>query len=144
LIPIISPHTTWPQGTNKLLSHLPLHSQQPSRTLSLLIPIGGIHMVQPRSTLPLYSLVGSRTASSILSEAPKVKLAVPQQQDTHKEMLANSRGGPQNPPATEQTPAGDKSLTVPQPSTSRTGTERTDRNVYTKDQNSSASSQKQL
>ncbi|KAK5621044.1 hypothetical protein CRENBAI_014860 [Crenichthys baileyi] len=144
LIPIISPHTTWPQGTNKLLSHLPLHSQQPSRTLSLLIPIGGIHMVQPRSTLPLYSLVGSRTASNILSEAPKVKLEVPQQQDTHKEMLASSRGGPQNPQAAEQTPAGDKSLTVPQPSTSRTGTERTERHVYTEDQNSSASSQKQL
>ncbi|KAG5265098.1 hypothetical protein AALO_G00261410 [Alosa alosa] len=33
-----------------LLSHLPLHSQPPARSPSLLIPIGGIHMVQARGS----------------------------------------------------------------------------------------------
>uniref|UniRef100_A0A087XB20 HIVEP zinc finger 3a n=1 Tax=Poecilia formosa TaxID=48698 RepID=A0A087XB20_POEFO len=65
LVPIIGPHPARPRGTNRLLSHLPLHSQQPGRTPSLLIPIGGIHMVQPRSTLPLYRLVASPAASHI-------------------------------------------------------------------------------
>uniref|UniRef100_A0A8C7VE23 HIVEP zinc finger 3a n=1 Tax=Oncorhynchus mykiss TaxID=8022 RepID=A0A8C7VE23_ONCMY len=45
-----------------VLSHLPLHSQQLARTANLLIPIGGIHMVQPR-TSPLYSLVTSPVAA---------------------------------------------------------------------------------
>lgn len=55
----ISLHPTRPRGEHNLLSHLPLHSQQPGRAPSLLIPIGGIHMIQPRSLLPLYSLVSS-------------------------------------------------------------------------------------
>ncbi|XP_062386063.1 transcription factor HIVEP3 [Sardina pilchardus] len=33
-----------------LLSHLPLHSQPPARSPSLLIPIGGIHMVQAKGS----------------------------------------------------------------------------------------------
>ncbi|KAM4549578.1 transcription factor HIVEP3 isoform 1-T2 [Fundulus diaphanus] len=144
LVPIIGPHPTRPRGTNRLLSHLPLHSQQPSRTPSLLIPIGGIHMVQPRSTLPLYSLVASQAGSSVLSDAPKGKHAVQPRQDTQKETLGCGRGGPRGPQAAEQTPAGDKSLTVQQPSTSRAGTERTERHVYTKGQDTSASSQKRL
>ncbi|AWP04814.1 putative transcription factor HIVEP3-like [Scophthalmus maximus] len=55
----IAQHPPRPRGAHNLLSHLPLHSQQPSRAPSLLIPIGGIHMIQPRSLLPLYSLVSS-------------------------------------------------------------------------------------
>ncbi|XP_034016316.1 transcription factor HIVEP3 [Thalassophryne amazonica] len=58
----VNPNLTRPRGSN-ILSHLPLHSQQPSRAPSLLIPIGGIHMIQPRSTLPHYSLVSSPAAS---------------------------------------------------------------------------------
>uniref|UniRef100_A0A8C7IMI9 HIVEP zinc finger 3a n=1 Tax=Oncorhynchus kisutch TaxID=8019 RepID=A0A8C7IMI9_ONCKI len=49
-------------GQGGVLSHLPLHSQQLARTANLLIPIGGIHMVQPR-TSPLYSLVTSPVAA---------------------------------------------------------------------------------
>uniref|UniRef100_A0A3P9PI30 HIVEP zinc finger 3a n=1 Tax=Poecilia reticulata TaxID=8081 RepID=A0A3P9PI30_POERE len=126
LVPIISPHPARPRGTNRLLSHLPLHSQQPGRTPSLLIPIGGIHMVQPRSTLPLYRLVASPAASRI----PTGKMAAPPYQDAHKETVASS--APQRPRAAEQTPAGDKDLPVQQPSTSRSGT-----HVYTEGQNSS-------
>lgn len=55
----LSPHPTRPREEHNLLSHLPLHSQQAGRPPSLLIPIGGIHMIQPRSLLPLYSLVSS-------------------------------------------------------------------------------------
>ncbi|XP_015251333.1 PREDICTED: transcription factor HIVEP3-like [Cyprinodon variegatus] len=142
--PNISNHGTQPGGTNRLLSHLPLHSQQPSRTQSLLIPIGGIHMVQPRSTLPLYSLVGSQTASTISRESPKRKLAVPQKQEDHKEKLESSRGGPQSPPAAEQTPREDKNLTTQQASTFRTGPEHKERHVYSKGHNTSGSSQKHL
>ncbi|CAG5884134.1 unnamed protein product [Menidia menidia] len=58
----VPPQFPRPRGANNLLSHLPLHSQQPSRGPSLLIPIGGIHMIQPRSPLPLYTLVSARTA----------------------------------------------------------------------------------
>ncbi|XP_007558530.1 transcription factor HIVEP3 [Poecilia formosa] len=128
LVPIIGPHPARPRGTNRLLSHLPLHSQQPGRTPSLLIPIGGIHMVQPRSTLPLYRLVASPAASHI----PTGKMAAPPYQDAHKEMVASS--APRRPRAAEQTPAGDKGLPDQQPSTSRSDTER---HVYTEGQNSS-------
>ncbi|XP_023201131.1 zinc finger protein 40-like [Xiphophorus maculatus] len=128
LVPIIGPHPARPRGTNRLLSHLPLHSQQPGRTPSFLIPIGGIHMVQPRSTLPLYRLVASPAASRI----PTGKLAAPQYQDAHKEAVASS--APRRPRAAEQTTAGDKGFPVQQPSTSRSCTER---HVYTEGQNSS-------
>ncbi|KAM4725040.1 transcription factor HIVEP3 [Anableps anableps] len=144
LIPIISPRPSRPRGTNKLLSHLPLHSQQPSRTPSLLIPIGGIHMVQPRSTLPLYSLGGSPAAPAILRDAPSGKLAVPQQQDTHGEMVASSRGAPRRPQAAEQTPAADEGLAVQQASASSSGTGRTERRVSTEGPQTSASAQKPL
>ncbi|XP_046875736.1 transcription factor HIVEP3 isoform X1 [Hypomesus transpacificus] len=56
--PHLLPRPGLPQGVQGVLSHLPLHSQQLARTPSLMIPIGGIHMVQPR-TSPLYSLVRS-------------------------------------------------------------------------------------
>ncbi|KAL0962173.1 hypothetical protein UPYG_G00336660 [Umbra pygmaea] len=46
------------EGHGGVLSHLPLHSQHLTRTPNLMIPIGGIHMVQPRSS-PLYSMVTS-------------------------------------------------------------------------------------
>ncbi|XP_064836200.1 transcription factor HIVEP3-like [Oncorhynchus masou masou] len=61
--PLLSPRTRPSQGgQGGVLSHLPLHSQQLARTANLLIPIGGIHMVQPR-TSPLYSLVTSPVAA---------------------------------------------------------------------------------
>lgn len=63
-LPPTPPHPTRLRGPSTLLSHLPLHSQQPSRTPNLLIPIGGIHMIQPRSSLPVYSLVCSPPAAS--------------------------------------------------------------------------------
>ncbi|XP_030645201.1 transcription factor HIVEP3 [Chanos chanos] len=40
--------------SHRVLSHLPLHSQQPTPTLSLMISIGGIQMVQARTTLHLH------------------------------------------------------------------------------------------
>ncbi|XP_013887894.1 putative protein TPRXL isoform X2 [Austrofundulus limnaeus] len=62
---VFNQHPTQPGGSSSLLSHLPLHSQQPCRTPTLLISIGGIHMIQPRSTLPLYDLVSRRTDPSL-------------------------------------------------------------------------------
>ncbi|XP_037549548.1 zinc finger protein 40-like [Nematolebias whitei] len=85
----INPHPTWPQGSKSLLSHLPLHSQPPSRIPNSLISIGGIHMIQPRSTLPLYSLVGRQTAPG--ADPFNGKLTVPYQQKSPKEaVLPNS------------------------------------------------------
>ncbi|XP_041868149.1 transcription factor HIVEP3 [Melanotaenia boesemani] len=85
------------RGSSNLLSHLPLHSQQPSRAPSLLIPIGGIHMIQPRSPLPLYRLVSSPSASR-----GKGRLAVPPLQDALREASPS-------PKTAEQIPAGDPS-----------------------------------
>ncbi|KAK6323895.1 hypothetical protein J4Q44_G00062340 [Coregonus suidteri] len=61
--PLLSPRTRPSRGGHGgVLSHLPLHSQQLARTTNLMIPIGGIHMIQPR-TSPLYSLVTSPVAA---------------------------------------------------------------------------------
>ncbi|XP_059205132.1 transcription factor HIVEP3 [Centropristis striata] len=103
----ITPHPTRPRGAHNLLSHLPLHSQQPSRSPSLLIPIGGIHMIQPRSTLPVYSLVSSPIAATASpagtswrrSAAPKGRFPLLQRQDTLKETSPSSRASPQDPEA---------------------------------------------
>ncbi|XP_029701061.1 transcription factor HIVEP3 isoform X2 [Takifugu rubripes] len=70
----IGPQRT--RGPDNLLRHLPLHSQRPSRAPSVLIPIGGIHMIQPSSLLPLYTLVSSPSVnppatSWRFSDAPK-------------------------------------------------------------------------
>ncbi|XP_049890560.1 transcription factor HIVEP3 [Epinephelus moara] len=105
----ISPHPTRPRGAHNLLSHLPLHSQQPGRSPNLLIPIGGIHMIQPRSTLPVYSLVSSPIAATSspagtswrLSDAPKGRFPLLQRQDTLKETSPGSRASPQEPEASE-------------------------------------------
>ncbi|XP_034402006.1 transcription factor HIVEP3 [Cyclopterus lumpus] len=102
-----TPHHTRPRGAHTLLSHLPMHSQQPNRAPSLLLPIGGIHMIQPRSTLPLYSLVSSPAAATAgpagrswkLSDAPKGRFPLLQHQDTLKEPSPNSRAGTQDPEA---------------------------------------------
>ncbi|KAM6900045.1 transcription factor HIVEP3-like [Xenentodon cancila] len=99
---LITPHPPRLRGTTNLLSHLPLHSQQPSRSPSLLIPIGGIHMIQPRSPLPLYSLVCSQAAasadpaaSSRRNNSAAERLAAAQQhQDGHKEELLSSKAPP--------------------------------------------------
>lgn len=99
-----TPHPTRPRVAHNLLSHLPLHSQHPGRSPSHLIPIGGIHMIQPRSTLPVYSLVSSPIAATAspagtswrLSDAPKQgRFPLPQRQDTLKE--TGSRARPQDP-----------------------------------------------
>ncbi|XP_042363072.1 transcription factor HIVEP3 [Plectropomus leopardus] len=105
----ISPHPTRPRGAHNLLSHLPLHSQQPSRAPNLLIPIGGIHMIQPRSTLPVYSLVSSPIAATTspagtswrLSDAPRGRFPLLQRQDTLKETSPSSGASPKEPEATE-------------------------------------------
>ncbi|XP_068432357.1 transcription factor HIVEP3 [Clinocottus analis] len=102
-----TPHPARPRGAHTLLSHLPLHSQQSSRAPSLLIPIGGIHMIQPRSTLPLYSLVSSPIAappgpagrSWNLSDAPKGRFPRLLRPDTLKETSPSSRASPQDPEA---------------------------------------------
>ncbi|KAM9307148.1 transcription factor HIVEP3 [Pholidichthys leucotaenia] len=98
-----------PRVAHNLLSHLPLHSQQPNRSSNLLIPIGGIHMIQPRSALPLYSLVSSPAASSPqrLADAPKGRLTtLRQHQETLRETLSCSRASSPHPEAPGQTPAG--------------------------------------
>lgn len=100
----ISPHPTLPRRAHNLLSHLPLHSQQPSRTPSPLIPIGGIHMIQPRSLLPLYSLVSSPTANPAgttwrLIDTPKGRSALLLREDTLKEISPSSRASPPDPGA---------------------------------------------
>ncbi|XP_044027872.1 transcription factor HIVEP3 [Siniperca chuatsi] len=105
----VTPHPMRPRGAHNLLSHLPLHSQQPSRAPSLLIPIGGIHMIQPRSLLPLYSLVSSPAAATAnpagtgttwrLSDAPKGRFSLLQRQDTLRETSASSRASPPDPEA---------------------------------------------
>uniref|UniRef100_UPI0037E71FFE transcription factor HIVEP3 n=1 Tax=Semicossyphus pulcher TaxID=241346 RepID=UPI0037E71FFE len=109
----ITLHPTRPRGAHNLLSHLPLHSQQPSRAPSLLIPIGGIHMIQPRSPLPLYSLVSSPPAATAnpagtgtswrLSDAPKGRFSLLQRQDTLKETSPSSLAIPPDPEALEGT-----------------------------------------
>ncbi|XP_067364739.1 transcription factor HIVEP3 isoform X2 [Channa argus] len=97
----IPANPTRPRGAHNLLSHLPLHSQQLGRAPSQLIPIGGIHMIQPRSPLPFYSLVSSPTATTAkpagagaswrLSDPLKTRFSLLQRQDTHKEMTASGR-----------------------------------------------------
>ncbi|XP_041664167.1 transcription factor HIVEP3 [Cheilinus undulatus] len=106
----ITPHPTRPRGAHNLLSHLPLHSQQPSRAPSLLIPIGGIHMIQPRSPLPMYSLVSSPPAvrtnlgtSWRLNDTPKGRFSLLWRQDTLKEMSPSSLAGSLDPEALEGT-----------------------------------------
>ncbi|CAG06008.1 unnamed protein product, partial [Tetraodon nigroviridis] len=62
----VGPAHTGPQrtrGPDNLLRHLPLHSQHPGGAPSLLVPIGGIYMIQPRSLLPLYTLDSSPSLS---------------------------------------------------------------------------------
>ncbi|XP_051246084.1 transcription factor HIVEP3 [Dicentrarchus labrax] len=103
----LTPHPTRPRGAHNLLSHLPLHSQQSGRAPSLLIPIGGIHMIQPRSLLPLYSLVSSPAPATTnpagtswrLSDAPKGRLSLLQRQDTLKETSPRSPASPPDPEA---------------------------------------------
>ncbi|XP_050934901.1 transcription factor HIVEP3 [Lates calcarifer] len=109
----ITPHPTRLRGAHNLLSHLPLHSQQPSRAPSLLIPIGGIHMIQPRSPLPLYSLVCSPTTATANptgagtswrpSNALKGRFSLLQRQDTLKEMSPSSRASPTGPETSGET-----------------------------------------
>lgn len=104
----ITPHPTRPRGAQNLLSHLPLHSQLPSRAPSLLIPIGGIQMIQPRSPLPMYSLVCGPTAATANPavtgtpwrlDAPKARFSLLQQRDTLKEAPPSSRSCPPDPEA---------------------------------------------
>ncbi|XP_008282113.1 transcription factor HIVEP3 [Stegastes partitus] len=112
----ITPHPPRPRGAHNLLSHLPLHSQQPSRTPSLLIPIGGIHMIQPRSPLPMYSLVSSPAVATASpagtgssrrpGDAPRGRLALPQRRDALKETPPSSRASPPAPGASGQMPVG--------------------------------------
>lgn len=110
-LPHLPSHHMRPRGAHNLLSHLPLHSQQPSRAPNMLIPIGGIHMIQPRSPLQMYSLLSSPTANTSeasmrLSDAPKGRLALPHRQDALKEMPLSSRTSLPNPEAAGQMPAG--------------------------------------
>ncbi|XP_076013181.1 transcription factor HIVEP3 [Genypterus blacodes] len=111
----ITPYPSRTRGAYNILSHLPLHSQQPSRAPSLLIPIGGIHMIQPTSYLPLYSLVSSpapHTANPFptgmergeswrarLNTPPKGRLLL-QRQDTLQEAELSNQTSLQGPVTT--------------------------------------------
>ncbi|XP_029298447.1 LOW QUALITY PROTEIN: transcription factor HIVEP3 [Cottoperca gobio] len=108
------PHPTRARGVHNLLSHLPLHSQQPSRTPSLLIPIGGIHMIQPRSTLPLYSLVSRPIAATAAGTSWRLgdkaaRFPPPQPRDTLEE---TSAGSTQDPEASGGTSRSSRSDTL--------------------------------
>lgn len=99
----IPTHPARPRRALNVLSHLPLHSQGASRSPSLLIPIGGIHMIQPRSTLPLYSLVSSPVAATAslagtswrLRDAPKGRFPPLQRHDTLEEPWQHGQASPQ-------------------------------------------------
>ncbi|XP_029370468.1 transcription factor HIVEP3 [Echeneis naucrates] len=114
-----TPHSTRLRGPHNLLSHLPLHSQQPSRAPSLLIPIGGIHMIQPRSPLPLYSLVTSPAAATVsptgagmscrLRDTLKGRFSKQQRQDTLIEMSSSTRASPVSTEALGETPGSSHS-----------------------------------
>lgn len=118
----ITPHPTRLRGAHNLLSHLPLHSQQLGRAPSQLIPIGGIHMIQPRSPLPLYSLVSSPTAATSkptgagtswrVSNTPKTRFSLLQRQDTLKEATASSRASPTDDEASGGMPRSSQSDTL--------------------------------
>lgn len=113
----ISPHPTRPRGAHNLLSHLPLHSQESSRAPNLLIPIGGIHMIQPRSLLPLYSLVSSPTANPAgtpwrRSDTPKGRSSLLLCQDSLKETSPSSRASPTDPGALGGTSGSSQSDTL--------------------------------
>lgn len=139
----VAQHPARLRGSHNVLSHLPLHSQQPSRALGLLIPIGGIHMIQPRSPLPVYSLVTSPTAAAAnptvtgISRTPrdtlKGRFSQLQRQDTLKEMSPGNRGGPTDPKASGEMSGNSRSdslscrknqgcFSVQQPSSPRTET----------------------
>ncbi|XP_035039675.2 transcription factor HIVEP3 [Hippoglossus stenolepis] len=115
----IAPHPPRLQGAYNLLSHLPLHSQQPSRAPSLLIPIGGIHMIQPRSPLPLYRLVCSPTATTAnptgtgsswrQSGAVKGRFSLLQRQDTLQETSPDSGASPADPVESGEMPRSSRS-----------------------------------
>lgn len=116
----ITSHPTRLRGANNILSHLPLHSQQLSKAPSQLIPIGGIHMIQPRSPLPFYSLVSSPTAATAtptgagtswkISNTPKTRFSSLQHQDTLKETTASSRASLPDQKASEGSSQSDTLL----------------------------------
>lgn len=97
-----------PRGAHNVLSHLPLHSQQPSRAPSLLIPIGGIHMIQPRSPLRLYSSTGTGTPWRA-----EGRCSPPQQQDIHKTSSLSISGGSPDPGDTRETSGSSCSAELP-------------------------------
>ncbi|XP_026156764.1 LOW QUALITY PROTEIN: transcription factor HIVEP3 [Mastacembelus armatus] len=118
----VAPHPTRLRGTHNLLSHLPLHSQQLGRAPSQLIPIGGIHMIQPRSPLPLYKLVSSPAAPTArtagpgtswrLSSALKARFSLLQHQDSLKETLPSSQASLLDPETLEGTSSSSQSDTL--------------------------------
>lgn len=124
----VAPYPGRTRGALNILSHLPLHSQQLSRAPSLLIPIGGIHMIQPRSYLPLYSLVSSPTPHTAnppatgvergeswragLNSPPKGRLLL-QRQDTLQEAELSNRTSPQDPATTGETSGSSQSAGPP-------------------------------
>ncbi|KAF7655867.1 hypothetical protein LDENG_00049250 [Lucifuga dentata] len=118
----ITPYPGRTRGAHNILSHLPLHSQQSSRTPSLLIPIGGIHMIQPRSTLPVYSLVTSPTTHTGnphptgragLSGPPNARFSLLRRQDTLKETELSCQTSPRDPEATEGKSGSSQSASHP-------------------------------
>ncbi|KAM6958822.1 transcription factor HIVEP3 [Aplochiton taeniatus] len=90
LPPHLPPRPGGSRGAQRVLSHLPLHSQQPTRGASFMVPIGGIHMVKAR-TGPLYSLprspvpaVEGRWAAG-LGGGPGARPSSLMRQDTRRE-----------------------------------------------------------
>ncbi|XP_019906066.2 transcription factor HIVEP3 isoform X2 [Esox lucius] len=92
--PHLSPRTRLSPGSQGgVFSHLPLHSQQQAWTPNLMIPIGGIHMLQSR-TSPLYSLVtGPMVGQNIPSLAGMDRPAVAQNTPTPTEMDCPRKAG---------------------------------------------------
>lgn len=96
-LPPMAPHPCRSRPAHNLLSHLPLHSQRSAPTPSLLIPIGGIHMIQPRPcSLRLFSSTATcpagtstttttTTTTCKLSDPPPVHNSLPPSPLTSRE-----------------------------------------------------------
>ncbi|KAK7898824.1 hypothetical protein WMY93_019677 [Mugilogobius chulae] len=88
-----APHPSRGSPAHNLLSHLPLHSQRTTRSPSLLIPIGGIHMIQPRASSSFRPLHSS-TICKLADSAPPVA----------RTSTESSLTCPKSPPTCEDSP----------------------------------------
>lgn len=92
--PPTAPHPCRSRPAHNLLSHLPLHSQRSEATPTLLIPIGGIHMIQPRACTmrllsPTMQLLSNKLQQSDSASDRKLPPSPPPQSHAPKAELTN-------------------------------------------------------